>query len=925
MEYKDTIFLPKTSFEMRANLSQKEPKILEEWDKQKIFQQLREKSKGREKFVLHDGPPYANGHIHMGTALNKILKDVIVRTQQMTGKDSIYVPGWDCHGLPIEWKIEEEYRKNGRNKDDVPIVQFRQECREFAEKWIDIQKKEFRRLGVEGDWGNPYLTMSNEAEAQIVRELGKFLLDGSLYKGSRPVLWSVVEKTALADAEVEYKDHTSNTIYVKFKVTKSNIEGLIDNDILIWTTTPWTIPGNRALAYSADLEYVLIQIIEINHSSIAKINDKVMIAKDLQDSVMKEIGVTKTKVKKSFLGKELKDTECKHPFNNIGYDFAVKVLEADFVTLEQGTGVVHVAPGHGADDYNLGVKNNIEIVQTVTDEGKFNEHAKGFVGEHVYKVDQKIAEKLKELDRLVYLGKLYHSYPHSWRSKAPLIFRNTPQWFISMDKQNLRKKALKSIDETVFYPAQGQVRLRSMIETRPDWCVSRQRVWGVPLPLFISKKDGKPLRDISVINRIADIYEKEGSDTWFTSDPKRFLGDQYKIEDYDQVKDVVEVWFDSGSTHAFCLEKREDLKWPASMYLEGSDQHRGWFHSSLLESCGTRGRAPYESVLTHGFVVDGKGRKMSKSLGNTMAPDDILNKYGVDILRLWVVASDYYDDLKLDNAILQAQTDSYRRIRNTLRYLIGNLYEFKENEKIDVAEFPELEKFILHRLWEIDQIIQDCISSYNFHLMFTTLLNFCSNDLSSFYFDIRKDTIYCDSFNSKKRRAARTLLDILFNFIVRWLAPFLVFTCEEAWKSKGNGSSIHLEEFFKTEIKFKNDVIAKKWEKVKDVRKVITGALEVKRADKTIGSSLESHIDIYLSKEINSIIENIDMAEMAITSSATIVAGDKYSSGFSIDDIKDVVVDVKKAKGAKCQRCWKFDSEINSGDICKRCSVVIKE
>ncbi|SVA36482.1 uncharacterized protein METZ01_LOCUS89336, partial [marine metagenome] len=829
MEYKDTIFLPKTSFEMRANLPLKEPKILEEWDKQKIFKQLREKSKGREKFVLHDGPPYANGHIHMGTALNKILKDVIVRTQQMIGKDSIYVPGWDCHGLPIEWKIEEEYRKNGRNKDDVPIVQFRQECREFAEKWIDIQKKEFRRLGVEGDWDNPYLTMSNEAEAQIVRELGKFLLDESLYKGARPVLWSVVEKTALADAEVEYKDHTSNTIYVKFKITKSNIEELIDNDILIWTTTPWTIPGNRALAYSADLEYILIQIIEINDSSIAKIGDKIMIAKDLQDSAMKEIGVTKTKVIKSFLGKELKDTECKHPFNNIGYDFAVKVLEADFVTLEQGTGIVHIAPGHGADDYNLGVKNNIEIVQTVTDEGKFNEHAKGFVGEHVYKVDLKIAEKLKELDRLVYLGKLRHSYPHSWRSKAPLIFRNTPQWFISMDKQNLRKKALKSIDETVFYPTQGQTRLRSMIETRPDWCVSRQRVWGVPLPLFVNKKDGKPLRDINVINRIADIYEKEGSDTWFTSDPKRFLGDQYNIEDYDQVKDVVEVWFDSGSTHAFCLEKREDLKWPASMYLEGSDQHRGWFHSSLLESSGTRGRAPYESVLTHGFVVDGKGRKMSKSLGNAMAPNDILNKYGVDILRLWVVASDYYDDLKLDNAILQAQTDSYRRIRNTLRYLIGNLYEFKENEKIDVAEFPELEKFILHRLWEIDQIIQDCISSYNFHLMFTTLLNFCSSDLSSFYFDIRKDTIYCDSFNSKKRRAARTLLDILFNYIVRWLAPFLVFTCEEAWKSKGSGLSIHLEEFFKTDMKFKNDVIAKKWEKVKDVRKVITGALEVKR------------------------------------------------------------------------------------------------
>ena len=924
MEYKDTIFLPKTSFEMRANLPLKEPKILEEWNKKKIFKLLRKKSKDKEKFVLHDGPPYANGHIHMGTALNKILKDVIVRTQQMIGKDSIYVPGWDCHGLPIEWKIEEEYRKSGRNKDDVPIIQFRQECREFAQKWIDIQKKEFRRLGVEGDWDNPYLTMSNEAEAQIVRELGKFLLDESLYKGARPVLWSVVEKTALADAEVEYKDHTSNTIYVKFEVTKSSINELIDNNILIWTTTPWTIPGNRALAYSSDLEYIIIQILEINDSSIAKIGDNIMIAKELQDNVMKETGITKTKVIKCFLGKELNDTECKHPFEKIGYKFVVKLFEADFVNLEQGTGIVHVAPGHGADDYNLGVKNNVEIVQTVNDDGKYNENAKGFVGEHVYKVDLKIAEKLKELDRLVYLGKLSHSYPHSWRSKAPLIFRNTPQWFISMDKQNLRKKALKSIDETKFYPNQGQVRLRSMIETRPDWCVSRQRVWGVPLPLFVNKKDGIPLRDINVINRIADIYEKEGSDTWFTSDPKRFLGDKYNIEDYDQVKDVVEVWFDSGSTHAFCLEKREDLKWPASMYLEGSDQHRGWFHSSLLESSGTRGRAPYESVLTHGFVVDGNGKKMSKSLGNTITPDDIINKYGVDILRLWVVASDYYDDLKLDNAILQAQADSYRRIRNTLRYLIGNLYEFRENEKIDITEFLELEKFILHRLWEVDQIIQNCISSYNFHLMFTTLLNFCSNDLSAFYFDIRKDTIYCDNFNSKKRRSARTLLDIVFNYIVRWLAPFLVFTCEEAWQSKGNTSSVHLEEFFKTDIKFKNDKIAKKWEQIKVIRKVITGALEIKRADKTIGSSLESHVDIYLSKEIESTIENIDMAEIAITSSASLVVSDNPSLGFSIDNIKDIVVDVKKAKGIKCKRCWKFDNEINSSEICKRCSDVIK-
>jgi len=923
MEYKDTIFLPKTSFEMRANLPVKEPKILEDWDKKNIFKKLREKSKGREKFILHDGPPYANGHIHMGTALNKILKDVIVRTQQMTGKDSIYVPGWDCHGLPIEWKIEEEYRKNGQNKDDVPIVKFRQECREFAEKWIAIQKKEFRRLGVEGDWENPYLTMSNQAEAQIVRELGKFLLDESLYKGAKPVLWSVVEKTALADAEVEYEDHTSNTIYVKFNIINSSVHEIIGSNIVIWTTTPWTIPGNRAVAYGHDLEYNLIEIKKIDEKSLANIGEKIIIAKELQDQVLSEIGITESNILKTFIGKDLEGTECEHPFKSLGYNFIVNALEGDFVNLEQGTGIVHIAPGHGADDYNLGIKNGVEIVQTVEDDGKYNHHALGFEGEHVYKVDIKISDKLKELNKLLHLGTLRHSYPHSWRSKAPLIFRNTPQWFISMEKQELRKKALKSIDDTVFYPPQGQTRLRTMIETRPDWCVSRQRVWGVPLPLFVNKKSGQPLRDIHVINRIADIYEKEGSDTWFTNDPQRFLGDNYSINDYEQVRDIVEVWFDSGSTHAFCLEQRKDLKWPASMYLEGSDQHRGWFHSSLLESTGTRGRAPYESVLTHGFVVDGKGKKMSKSLGNVISPDQILNKYGVDILRLWVVASDYYDDLKLDNSILKAQTDSYRRIRNTFRYLIGNLDGFDEKEKISLENFPELEKYILHRLWEIDQTINECVKNFNFHSMFTILLNFCSNDLSAFYFDIRKDIIYCDSSKSIKRRAVRTLLDIIFNHLVRWLAPSLSFTCEEAWQSRGNLSSIHLEDFISVDVKYQNIHLSNKWHNIKNIRKVITGALEKKRADKIIGSSLEAHIKVYLSNELNKNIENISLDEIAITSSFEILSYDKEKFGFEMDDIQGVKIEVQKTKGEKCQRCWKYKERLSSNYICIRCEEAI--
>ena len=923
MEYKDTIFLPKSSFEMRANLPTKEPKILEEWNKEKIFYKLREKSKGREKFVLHDGPPYANGHIHMGTALNKILKDVIVRTQQMAGKDSIYVPGWDCHGLPIEWKIEEGYRKKGKNKDDVPVVQFRQECREFAEKWIDIQKKEFRRLGVEGDWEDPYLTMSNKAEAQIVRELGKFLIDESLYKGAKPVLWSVVEKTALADAEVEYEDHTSNTIYVKFLINNSSDKDLEGTNIVIWTTTPWTIPGNRALAFGKDLKYSLIEVEKVSEDSLVKLGDKLIFAEELVSTVSEEIGIKVFKNLKTFDGENLSNCFCEHPFKNIGYEFDVKTFHGDFVNLEQGTGIVHIAPGHGDDDYTLGIKNGLDIIQTVQDDGRYNHHAKGFEGEHIYKVDEKIAEKLKDFSKLLFKGTLRHSYPHSWRSKAPLIYRNTPQWFISMEKNKLRDIALKSIDETLFYPPQGQTRLRSMIETRPDWCISRQRVWGVPLPLFVNKETGQPLRDIEVVERIADIYEKEGSDTWFTEDPQRFLGHKYSLEDYEQVKDVVEVWFDSGSTHAFCLEKREDLKWPASMYLEGSDQHRGWFHSSLLESSGTRGRAPYESVLTHGFVVDGKGRKMSKSLGNVISPDDILKKYGVDILRLWVVASDYYDDLKLDNAILQSQTDSYRRIRNTFRYLIGNLDGYSIDEQIDESEFPDLEKFILHRLWEIDETIQECVKTFNLHLMFTTLLNFCSNDLSAFYFDIRKDVIYCDGKKSIERRSARTLLDIIFNYLVRWFAPSLSFTAEEAWKARDNQSSIHLEDFLTAPESYKNSKISDTWTILKQIRKVITGALEKKRAEKIIGSSLEAHIDIYLEKSILEKVKNYQMDEISITSSFSLHELNSNIEGFALEEVSNVEVSVSKTSGKKCQRCWKYKQELIHDEICNRCEDAI--
>ena len=603
---KDNLHLPKTTFSMKASLPIKEPLILEKWEKNKIFERLRKNSKGKEKFILHDGPPYANGHIHMGTALNKILKDIITRFHQMNGKDSVYVPGWDCHGLPIEWKIEEQYKKKKKNKDEVPIKDFRQECREFAKNWIQVHIKEFKRLGVVGDFENYYSTMSYEAEAQIVRELGKFLLDGSLYQGFKPVLWSTVEKTALADAEVEYMDHTSNTIFVAFKVKDTKRDFLKDASMIIWTTTPWTIPANKALAFNSNIEYSLLEIDSLDHFK----DKKIVVATNLIESIVKSCSIENHKVLKNFKGSEFKGTICSHPFLKMNFNHDIPMLEASFVDLEQGTGIVHCAPSHGPDDFNLCLKNNISSSYTVDNAGFYTKEVPYFTKTHIFKADPLVIEKLKEQNKLLKNDKLHHSYPHSWRSKAPLIYRATPQWFISMEKNSLRDKAIKAINDTVFYPEKGKDRLLSMIEGRPDWCVSRQRVWGVPLPIFINKKTKEPLRDKKVIDRIAEIYEKEGSDCWFTDDAKKFLGKDHDPNNYEKLNDIVEVWFDSGSTHSFVLDKRKDLKWPADMYLEGSDQHRGWFHSSLLESCGTRGRAPFNSILSHGFVVDGKGLKM---------------------------------------------------------------------------------------------------------------------------------------------------------------------------------------------------------------------------------------------------------------------------------------------------------------------------
>ncbi len=895
---KTQINLPKTAFSMKANLPTREPEILELWKKINLYNELRNSSKGLEKFVLHDGPPYANGNIHMGTALNKILKDIIVKFHQMSGKDSVYVPGWDCHGLPIEWKIEEQYKKNKKNKNEVPIVEFRKECRAFAQKWIEVHKDQFKRLGVVGDWENYYSTMSYDAEAQIVRELGKFLKEGSLYRGFKPVLWSTVEKTALADAEVEYQDHKSDTIYVAFPVKSSPIKEIENSSIIIWTTTPWTIPANKALAYNESLDYLLI---EINDDSDFK-NNKIIVAEALLGSVIKDCEIHEYKNLKKFKGKDFKNTICNHPFFDLGYDYDIPMLEARFVTTEQGTGIVHCAPSHGPDDFNLCLNNGIKAIETVDADGKYTKNVSLFEGTHIFKANPIIIEKLKEQKKLLKNGELVHSYPHSWRSKAPLVHRATPQWFISMESHKLRNKALKAIDETTFYPSKGKERLKSMIETRPDWCVSRQRVWGVPLPIFVNKKTNKILADDEVFENIAKIYEKEGSDCWFSDDPQRFLGKKYKSQDYEKLSDIVEVWFDSGSTHSFVLEKRDDLKWPASMYLEGSDQHRGWFHSSLLQSCGTRGRAPFESILSHGFVVDGKGLKMSKSLGNVIAPEDILKKYGADILRIWVASSNYAEDLRIDYSILDQHSDSYRKIRNTFRYLLGNLNDnFQDNslQNIDVKKLPELEQFMLHKLYSLNLNFYKYFKDYDFHNLYKELLNFCTVDLSAFYFDIRKDTLYCDPKNSDKRKSALVLLNVILNSLLKWFAPILSFTTEEIYQLVSKKKkSIHLESFLNFPKQFENIGLNLKWLELLKIRNACNLSIEDKRAKKIIGSSLEASLKIKLNKKQLEVVKNLDLSELCITSSVEVEESNQ----------NEIEIETVKAKGEKCPVCWKIST-----------------
>ena len=928
VDYKSTVFLPDADFPMRAGLPEREPETLKRWASMDLFRRHRQAAKGRRKFILHDGPPYANGHLHIGHALNKILKDVITRSQQMLGRDANYVPGWDCHGLPIEWKIEERYRAEGKNKDEVPIVQFRQECREFADHWIDIQRREFERLGIIGDWDSPYTTMAFAAEAQIVRELGKFLINGALYKGARPVLWSVVEKTALAEAEVEYHDHTSTVIYVRFPVLKTASADLEGASVVIWTTTPWTIPGNRALAYGPGFAYGVYQVVSVEDGGLAVAGERLVVAHDLAESVKSAARISEWRRVAGATG--LDGTVCRHPLHGRGYDFDVPLLAADFIDMDAGTGIVHVAPGHGADDFTLGVKHGIEVPDTVDGGGLFADHVPLFAGRHVFKVDGDVVEALKDAGRLLASGRITHSYPHSWRSKAPLIFRNTPQWFISMEETGLRRAALAAIEQTRFVPESGRKRLHGMVETRPDWCVSRQRAWGVPITVFVNRETGEPLRDAGVLERIADAVEAEGADAWFTSDPARFLAPEYDPADFDQVTDILDVWFESGATHSFVLEKRPELQWPASLYLEGSDQHRGWFQSSLLESCGTRGTAPYEAVLTHGFVMAGDGQKMSKSLGNVVSPQDVVDRYGADILRLWVVGSDYSEDLRIGPEILKHHADIYRRLRNTLRYLLGNLNGFDDTERLPAADMPELERWILHRVWELDRMVRGSCEAFDFHPLFAELHNFCAVELSAFYFDVRKDSLYCDRADSVRRRAARTVLDTLFDCLTAWLAPFLCFTAEEAWLARhpGPDESVHLRLFPEIPEAWRDDALAAKWGRVRALRRVVTGALEVERANKRIGSSLEAHPHVFAEGAFVEALDGVDLAEIAITSDATLRDGAAPDGAFTIADVPGVAVVPSLAAGEKCRRCWKVLDEVGSDpgypDVCARCADAVR-
>ncbi len=945
-DYRDTVFLPKTDFPMKAGLAAKEPAILERWAKLGIYDRLREQRLGRERFILHDGPPYANGDIHMGHAMNKVLKDIIVRSESLMGKDAPYVPGWDCHGLPIEWKVEEAYRAKKLNKDDVPVDQFRAECRAYAEKWVEVQKGEFERLGVMGDWADPYLTMKYDAEATIVGELLKFAESGQLYRGAKPVMWSPVEKTALAEAEVEYEDIVSTQIDVAFEIVDApNAPELVGAHAVIWTTTPWTIPVNQALSYGAEIEYVCVLA-----------DDRyVVIAEHLLDSVRTRIGfdLWSENIKWRGKGSRLEGATARHPMHTLGGFFAKPrpFLPGDFVTTDAGTGLVHMSPDHGEDDFELCKQYGIDPVFAVDGAGMYRADwawlggQGSVINKKFVAADGPICSDLRSTGALLAASDDFkHSYPHSWRSKAKVIFRATPQWFIPMDAATsvgtqgastslstngvgdaaappfapnevagpgssngatLREIALDAIAATTWIPARSENRITSMVQGRPDWVISRQRAWGVPIALFVNRATGQYLNDPAVNARIVEAFRQNGADAWYADGHQALLGPDYALADYEVVKDILDVWFDSGCTHVFTVEARYGEGTRANLYLEGSDQHRGWFQSSLLESCGTRGRAPYDAVLTHGFALDGQGRKMSKSLGNVVDPLKIIGESGADILRMWVASTDYFDDVKIGKEVLATASDSYRKLRNTFRYMLGALEGFDESERVAVSDMPELERYVLHRLGMIDTELRQAAEGYEFNRYTRLLTDFANEDLSAFFFDIRKDSLYCDAPGDVKRRAYRTVLDVLFHALVRYAAPVLCFTAEEVWQSRfpSDDSSVHYLEWPSLPSLDADDVVGAKWQEIRALRVAVTEAIEPLRREKTVRSSLEAEITVP-----TMLLDADALAEAFIV--AKVTPGD--------------AVTVTRTDFHKCGRCWRHLPEVTTdGELCDRCEEVV--